>query len=370
MVNSIDGDNGSNILIGLAGENDFFPGLGNDTITGGTDFDTIVYRGLEIRITATFTAEGAGTVRGSDGKVDQFTGVEQIVGAGGADVFINEGTSFVRFRGMDGVDSYTGSASGIDDVDFRQDPAGITVNLQSGTAVDGWGNAESLTLFDSVRGSLFVDNITGSDGANSLRGLDGNDTIRGLGGNDVIDGGDGLDYAIFGGTAAAASISRPEAGRINVSSGEGDDTLYNVERLVFSDSAIAFDVGEGEIAGSVYRTYQAAFDRTPDIDGLSFWIDKADNGTSLTEIAAGFLASNEFAAAYGANPAPADYVAKLYENVLGRPGEQAGIDFWTGKLTSGEASNADVLASFSQSSENVALVAPQIANGFAYIEMG
>ena len=139
---------------------------------------------------------------------------------------------------------------------------------------------------------------------------------------------------------------------------------------MFSDSAIAFDVGEGEIAGSVYRTYQAAFDRTPDIDGLSFWIDKADNGTSLTEIAAGFLASNEFAAAYGANPAPADYVAKLYENVLGRPGEQAGIDFWTGKLTSGEASNADVLASFSQSSENVALVAPQIANGFAYIEMG
>jgi serralysin len=112
--------------------------------------------------------------------------------------------------------------------------------------------------------------------------------------------------------------------------------------------------------------YQAAFDRLPDAGGVGFWMSALDNGTSLVDIAAGFMASPEFIGMYGANPSTTDFVSKLYQNILHRQGETAGINFWVSVLDQNLATRAAVLADFSGQAENIALVAPTIQNGFVY----
>jgi hypothetical protein len=142
--------------------------------------------------------------------------------------------------------------------------------------------------------------------------------------------------------------------------------LSNEQRLKFTDTSIALDTGAGETAGQAYRVYQAAFNRTPDAGGLGYWINSMDNGTSLNAVAAGFVASAEFKAVYGENPTNSQIVAKLYDNVLHRPGETAGVNFWVGELDSHRRTVADVLAGFSESPENQAGLIGVIGNGFTY----
>lgn len=209
------------------------------------------------------------------------------------------------------------------------------------------------------------DAIAGGKGDDYLYGHTGIDVIEGGAGSNYIDGGDGLDYAVYAGARSAYTISMTAA-QFLVSSSKDQikDELVSIERLHFSDGNLAFDLSGN--AGQAYRIYQAAFDRTPDTSGLSFWIKAMDGGTSLNDVASGFVSSAEFASVYGSNPSNRDFIDKLYENVLGRAGEAAGISYWVGQLDSG-ASKSAILAGFSESPENVAGVAPAIANGIWYV---
>ena len=95
-----------------------------------------------------------------------------------------------------------------------------------------------------------------------------------------------------------------------------------------------------------------------------------DKGTSLGDVAAGFVDSSEFKTAYGVNPSNADIVNKFYTNVLHRAGETAGINYWAGLLDSHSATPAEVLAGFSESPENQAGLIGIIGNGFTYTPYG
>jgi hypothetical protein len=149
---------------------------------------------------------------------------------------------------------------------------------------------------------------------------------------------------------------------------DGTDTLVNIERVKFADQALAFDVdGTG---GQAYRIYQAAFARTPDAAGLGFWMSAMDKGQSLLSVSQGFVASNEFKTIYGANPTSTEIVSKIYENVLHRPGEDAGIKFWAGVLDSKSATVAEVLMGFSESPENQTALVGVMTKGMAYNPYG
>jgi hypothetical protein len=89
---------------------------------------------------------------------------------------------------------------------------------------------------------------------------------------------------------------------------------------------------------------------------MGFWISRLDMGVSLTAVADAFVRSDEFASLYGSNPSNADLVTRFYHNILHREPEAGGYQFWVGVLDSHAASVAEVLASFSESAENVALV--------------
>jgi hypothetical protein len=147
--------------------------------------------------------------------------------------------------------------------------------------------------------------------------------------------------------------------------GTPPETFDNPQRILFADEALAFD--RDGVAGQAYRVYKAAFNRTPDIGGLSFWIERMDSGVTLEQVSGGFAGSDEFTQLYGANSSNAELVDRFYRNVLGRAPEQAGLDFWVSVLDRNAATRPQVLAGFSESAENKAGVAAAIAGGIRYI---
>lgn len=205
--------------------------------------------------------------------------------------------------------------------------------------------------------------------ASSFLGTSADDTIVFASKFETILGGDGLDTVEMDITAAQSIVRSDEDGGIEVILAGGEDkvTLLDVERIAFEDGTLAFD--DDGIAGQAYRLYQACFDRIPDAEGLGFWIKQLDAGNvTLTETAGYFLTSEEFAEVYGKPSELADinYLALLYANVLDRPPDAEGFDFWRAQQENG-ITRSDMLVYFSESVENVANVAEAIDDGIWYI---
>jgi hypothetical protein len=88
-----------------------------------------------------------------------------------------------------------------------------------------------------------------------------------------------------------------------------------------------------------------------------------DGGKKLSEVASGFIESNEFKSLYGANPTSDQFVAKLYNNVLGRTPDAGGFNYWVGLLNNKQIDMTSTLVNFSESTENQANVIGVIHNG-------
>lgn len=97
--------------------------------------------------------------------------------------------------------------------------------------------------------------------------------------------------------------------------------------------------------------YQAALDRTPDEAGLNYFVGNMRDGQALQDIARSFYQAEEFRDQF-AEFDDASYVDQLYQNVLGREADQAGLDYWLNDIQNHGRSHADVLVSFAQSEEN------------------
>jgi hypothetical protein len=223
------------------------------------------------------------------------------------------------------------------------------------------------TLYGSSAPGAFY----GGSGADDIHGGISSDTFYGVAGHDRIDGGAGLDTLVLGGARAGYSI-KPQAqggfALVDSAHAGASADLSNVERVRFGDAAVALDI-EGN-AGQAYRIYQAAFNRAPDAGGLGFWIAAMDRGSSLADVASGFVQSEEFVKLYGANPGSADIVGHLYQNILHRAPDKSGFDFWVGVMDSHAISLADLLAGFSESPENQAALIGTIGNGIVYTPFG
>jgi hypothetical protein len=173
----------------------------------------------------------------------------------------------------------------------------------------------------------------------------------------------------FAGARADYAIAQAANGYTVTELASGAATIVPANaRLRFADISVALDLDGA--AGQAYRVYRAAFDRVPDPRGIGFWIAALDEGTDLVQIAAGFMDSAEFQALYGTGLADADFVGRLYRNVLHRDGEAAGVAYWTDVLRRGAATRAEVLAAFSDSAEDKAAVREAIAAGIVFAEDG
>jgi len=120
--------------------------------------------------------------------------------------------------------------------------------------------------------------------------------------------------------------------------------------LGFSDSP-EFRIAVGHLdPGEVERLYRAFFLRPPDASGRAYWLQQRASGTPLASIAANFAASQEFTDRYGSLDNPG-FVSLVYQNVLGRQPDAAGLDFWVGQLRTGRANRGEVMIGFSESPE-------------------
>ncbi|MFJ3484680.1 DUF4214 domain-containing protein [Pseudomonas sp. NPDC090202] len=186
------------------------------------------------------------------------------------------------------------------------------------------------------------DTFIGSNGNDDFYGYDGNDSYNGNGGIDTVWYDTGKSSAVITATATGYKVVTP--GKI--------DTLTNIERLEFGDgSSLALDVKVGQNAGSAYRLYKAAFDRTPDTAGLKYWIAEMDGGQNIGQIAQSFVNSNEFKTL---NPGQDQnsVINNYYLHVLHRAADDAGYQYWNTQMANGMKAN-EVLVSFSESQENI-----------------
>jgi len=238
-------------------------------------------------------------------------GNDQIDGGAGDDVlFSDEGDDIIW--GGPGRDMITGNNTGIVIANYGLDPTGVTVNLRTGLATDGWGDQDILSRIYAVAGSNFNDTLTAAGATSSvlLSGLGGDDKITGGWGNDLLMGGDGND---------------------TIDGGDGISGFGNY------------------IHGSVYRLYQAAFAREPDVGGLQGWVGSIRSGATLKTVAAAFAQSSEFQTTY-AGLDNTQFVTRMYQNVLGRAPDAGGLASWLRSLNAG-ASRSEVLLGFSESGE-------------------
>jgi hypothetical protein len=244
------GAQGNDTLTGSSDDDIFVGGSGSDTINGGSGFDKVTYAGDSAAGgSAGITVNvSAGTIVDGFGATDNISSIELFEGTNSADTFSASGTSsFVRFAGLGGSDTFTGSSTD-DELDYSHDSdnggsAGITINLASGTATDGFGNTDTFSSIEMVRGTNSADTMTGggNDSFERFRGLGGADTFIGTTG-----GFQSIDYShdnfFGGGSAVTVNFSTNTA----VDGFGATDTFSNINRArgtEFNDTFIAGSSG-------------------------------------------------------------------------------------------------------------------------------
>ena len=189
--------------------------------------------------------------------------------------------------------------------------------------------------------------LEGDTQDNDLAGLGGDDELRGNSGNDVLDGGAGYDTASYSGSRSAYTVKIALSGQTvedRRSTGDGTDTLTDIENLTFSDASWSLDIfaGVGGLSEVELRefveVYIAYFNRAPDAEGLFFYGTAFANGTSLQASAATFLNSVEYQSTYPSDLSNRSFAEAVYNNVLGRIPDQLGLEFWVNVLDSGARS--------------------------------
>jgi hypothetical protein len=224
-------------------------------------------------------------------------------------------------------------------------PSNVTIDLRPATLeyeVGGGGFASSV---EGVAGGYTIANGVTIENAT---GGSGNDMLTGNALANVLDGGAGTDTAVYAGNQNTYTLTLNKTGNTlsdRSAADSGADTLLNMEFLSFDTglSGNTFDLtkfaGTEDLTEdqmhSFVELYIAYFNRAPDAVGLNFWGTAFSTGTTLEQMATLFIDQDETRATYDASLSNADFVTAVYANVLGRVGDQAGIDFWLGNLENG-----------------------------------
>jgi Ca2+-binding RTX toxin-like protein len=241
--NWLSGGGGDDSLFGNGGDDTLEPGTGSDIVSGGSGVDVVTYekngQGIKVNLQT-------GTVEKASGSIDTISEVETVRATGFADSIVGSAAN-ERFQLLGGNDTLDGGG-GQDTVHYDRDyrtggTNGVTVNLATGRATDGFGGTDVILNVENVSGTQYSDRITGNDFANliigragddNLIGGAGDDTLEGGDGSDVLKGGTGVDTAVFTSGRSAYSFSLAADGALIIGGSE-TDLAYDVELFSFSD---------------------------------------------------------------------------------------------------------------------------------------
>jgi hypothetical protein len=171
--------------------------------------------------------------------------------------------------------------------------------------------------------------------AGVFSGLGGNDVISGSLYGDTIDGGSGTDTVAYAGSRTTYSVAHSGGGYSVSSSVEGGDLLLDVERIRFGDYNLALDL-DG-VAGTAAKLVGAVFGRDflEDREIMGIAISLLDAGMSYQQLSKLAVGTGIFASLAGSH-SHADFVAYVYENVMGVAIGAAELALYTGLLDSGD----------------------------------
>jgi Domain of unknown function (DUF4214)/FG-GAP-like repeat len=193
--------------------------------------------------------------------------------------------------------------------------------------------------------------ICGTDSNDNLMGS--NSTFWGGAGNDTLVGVSGISTSIYSGPSKDYVITINLSSTLvsdDIPARDGKDTLSGIQYLQFSDG-LKFDItsftktatlAHNSIVGLV-ELYIASFNRAPDSVGLDYWGGRLSDGMLLQDIAKSFFVQPETVAAYPSNIPTSDFVTKVYNNVLSRGPDSAGLNYWVGELNNGHVTKDSFL---------------------------
>ena len=211
----------------------------------------------------------------------------------------------------------TGSTLTINPTSDLSFSTGYKVEFGAGTIKDLAGN--------SYAGTATYNFTTVGATTQTFTGGLGNDVLTGSSGNDSIDGGAGIDTAVYSGGRSSFSLTKTSTGfTVADSTGTaGTDTLQNIERIKFSDGAIALDVGATQPAGQTAMLLGAvlpgrlAFDASKQAL-LGAAIELFDQGLSLQTLSGAVMRLPIWGVLTGmATPTNTDIATYLLTNVNG-----------------------------------------------------
>ncbi|MYM68414.1 DUF4214 domain-containing protein [Pseudoduganella sp. FT55W] len=388
LIENVIGSAFDDVLVGNDAANALKGGKGNDWIDGGKGSDTAVFEGAradyllssgfgKIFVAARDGSSGFDTLLNTE--ILKFSDQTITLGksALGADATIDvEQAGQVAGKLPDPSDEDRSKVSY--KLDVKPLHGTLTLNADGSYTYapsSSYSGEDSFRyiLSDSAGGSnvytAFI-NVLPAAGSAPIVGSEAKDVLNGSAANDQVDGGGGLDTFVVAGKRADFTVLKTSKGftLTDNTGAQGTDTLVNVERIKFSDVSVALDT-DG-VAGMAYRIYQAAFNRSPDVAGLGYWIGMMDQGATLKQVAESFVASAEFKTLYGSNPTNNQVVQQYYQNVLHRAGEAAGVAYWVNILDQKADNIAGVLMGFSEAAENQSALIGVIGNGFSYVPFG
>ncbi len=96
----------------------------------------------------------------------------------------------------------------------------------------------------------------------------------------------------------------------------------------------------------VHRLYIGVLGRPSDSQGRVFWAEEIDAGTPAEDVVNALISSDEF----DPDISDSELIELLYRNLLARPSDSAGRDFWQSRLDDG-LSAQELIVEFANSSE-------------------
>ena len=136
----------------------------------------------------------------------------------------------------------------------------------------------------------------------------------------------------------------------------GTQTLsLSATHIVFSDMTVNLGIGDKSKTisaanlQSLIELYIAYFNRVPDADGLSYWIDQLVSGQSLDQIGTSFYNAAIYYSSltgYSASMTNAEFITVIYKNVLGRSSvDSGGMTYWSNGLANGSVTRGTLVGS-------------------------
>lgn len=295
-------------------------------------------------------AEIAAMVAGEDGQA-----VVQAVSALNASTLQQVAVNKVEILQVDGggefnIDSLPSTVK----VLVFSEPVVINGKSFQGTVLLGPGD-------DKVNFSLIQaasENANGVDvdpgaGNNTVVATAGADIVRiGQGAHDTVEGGGGVDTLKIAGKVAEFALSLHGSALVAEASSAGTSVqATNAEILQFDDGVVVVASNQNEAA--LARLYEFLFGRTPDADGMKWWLETMrETGISVVDAAAGFLYSQE-AREHGitASSDISTFLDEIYQQGFGRAADAQGKAWWADQMANHGVTHAEVVAGFAASEE-------------------